>query len=89
MDYEASDSFIHQKMVWLEKKNSRSFILMKLQQAFCSLQFTGRQSEMLEGDEINQAGLEQAIKVLVTMDSRSGYPQILGFELMNRLLKDA
>jgi len=66
------------RMLWLESKHSKSYLLMKLQRAFCMRQFNS---------ERVTASLGDAIEVLLDMDCDTGYPQMLGFKLANDLLE--
>ena len=57
---------------------------MQLQRAFVTRQF----KKVPEGSH-QDANLTEAIKVLLQMDSRTGYPQLLGYKLANRILDNA
>lgn len=49
------------RRVWLEKKHSKSFLLMKLQRAFCMRQFTKENAK----DGQDYQSLKKALEVLV------------------------
>ena len=59
------DEYGEERKVWLESKHSRSYILMKVQRAFCVRKFS-----VDNGD----AKMTDALAVLLKMDSRTGYP---------------
>ena len=72
----ADDTYGVDRKVWLEKKHSRSYLLIKLQRAFCMRQlYYGSQENR---GISNEKSLAFAVDVLLSMDIRTGYPQMLG-----------
>lgn len=59
------DGLGEERKVWLESKHSLSYVLMKVQRAFCMRKLS------VENFDSN---LTDALNVLLKMDRRTGYP---------------
>ena len=70
------DFIDNDKPVWLQRPHSRTYLLLKMQKAFCARQFTNAGAD---------SNIEEALRVLLKMDPKSGYAQMIGFQLANSM----